>query len=60
MMSLWLLGLVCAAACTKPNPNRCCADEADCEAKGIAVGSQCDQGFGVSRQPVHLATLREQ
>jgi hypothetical protein len=36
---------VVAGACTKPNPNRCCVDEADCEAKGIAVGSFCDQGL---------------
>jgi hypothetical protein len=32
-------------ACTKPNPNRCCTDEADCNAKGIPVGSVCDVGL---------------
>jgi hypothetical protein len=45
MKPLWVLALVVAGACTKPNPNRCCVDEADCEAKGIAVGSFCDQGL---------------
>lgn len=30
--------------CTKPNPNRCCVDEADCTANGIAPGSTCDDG----------------
>jgi hypothetical protein len=32
-------------ACTKPNPNRCCTDEADCTAKGIPTGSMCEQGL---------------
>jgi len=36
------LGLV---ACTKPNPNRCCTDEADCMANDIPVGSTCNDGL---------------
>src|SRR4051794_8494575 len=32
-------------ACTKPNPNRCCNDEADCMAAGLAVGSTCSDGL---------------
>jgi hypothetical protein len=31
--------------CTKPNPNRCCTDEADCMAVGLAVGSTCAVGL---------------
>lgn len=42
----WVLGfLVLAVACTKPNPNRCCTDEADCTAKGIPVGNTCGEGL---------------
>ncbi|HEY1557349.1 MAG TPA: choice-of-anchor Q domain-containing protein [Kofleriaceae bacterium] len=37
-----VLGLV---ACTKPNPNRCCTDEADCEANDIPAGSTCADGL---------------
>jgi hypothetical protein len=45
-MKAFLLGLaVVVVGCTKPNPNVCCADEADCAAKGISVGSQCEQGL---------------
>ncbi|HVZ22536.1 MAG TPA: choice-of-anchor Q domain-containing protein [Vicinamibacterales bacterium] len=35
---LWL-------GCTKPNPNRCCIDEADCKANDIPVGSTCSDGL---------------
>lgn len=41
----WLLVVAVFAACTKPNPNRCCVDEADCRAKDIPVGSVCDPGL---------------
>src|SRR5690606_781182 len=37
--------LVVLLGCTKPNPNRCCTDEADCQATGIPVGSTCDDGL---------------
>jgi hypothetical protein len=37
--------LVLVIACTKPNPNRCCTDEADCTAKGIPVSNTCDEGL---------------
>jgi hypothetical protein len=37
--------LVFVLACTKPNPNRCCTDEADCNAKDIPVGSICEAGL---------------
>jgi hypothetical protein len=43
-----LTGLVVALfvlGCTKPNPNVCCTDAADCSAKGIPVGSICDEGL---------------
>jgi hypothetical protein len=44
-----LTGLVVAffvlVGCTKPNPNVCCSNEADCNAKGIPVGSICDDGL---------------
>ena len=36
--------LVGAAGCTKPNPNRCCVNEADCAAAGLPVGMTCDDG----------------
>src|SRR4051812_41751513 len=32
------------AACTKPNPNRCCTDQADCDAAGIPLGTDCPDG----------------
>jgi hypothetical protein len=32
-------------ACTKPNPNRCCTDEADCMAQGLPTDSQCSEGL---------------
>jgi hypothetical protein len=44
-MKTFLLGLLLLAACTKPNPNRCCTDEADCMAQGLPTDSQCDQGL---------------
>src|SRR5262249_5755430 len=34
-----------AVACTKPNPNRCCVDDADCMANNIPVGSTCADGL---------------
>lgn len=37
--------LVLALACTKPNPNRCCTDEADCSAKGIPSANTCGEGL---------------
>src|SRR5512147_1820838 len=39
------LALVALVACTKPNPNRCCTDEADCMAHGIPNGSTCADGL---------------
>ncbi len=44
MLRCWALVLF-VIGCTRPNPNRCCADEADCVAKDIPVGSTCDQGL---------------
>ena len=45
--NLLLLVLVAAlvAGCTKPNPNRCCVDEADCAAAGLPSGMTCDDGY---------------
>ena len=45
--ALMKLLLVCLflVACTKPNPNRCCTDQADCTANNIAVDSTCDVGL---------------
>ena len=40
-----LLFIVGAFACTKPNPNRCCVDAADCQANNIPVGSTCPDGL---------------
>jgi hypothetical protein len=37
--------LLLLTACTKPNPNRCCTDEADCMAQGLPTDSQCDDGL---------------
>lgn len=37
--------LLLLVACTKPNPNRCCTDEADCSDHGIPVGSTCEAGL---------------
>ncbi len=37
--------LLLAVACTKPNPNRCCTDEADCAAAELPVGSTCAAGL---------------
>lgn len=47
MRFLVVVGLVIVAAgCpTEPNPNVCCTDEADCQAKGIPSGSQCGDGL---------------
>jgi hypothetical protein len=43
--SLLFVVVVVVVGCTKPNPNRCCSDEADCNSKGIPVGSICEQGL---------------
>lgn len=40
-----LLLIVLLTACTKPNRNVCCIEEADCMAKGIPVGSVCAEGL---------------
>ncbi|NVB79178.1 MAG: hypothetical protein HOV81_12325 [Kofleriaceae bacterium] len=40
-----VLVVLLLVACTKPNPNRCCRDEIDCEEKGIPIGSQCEEGL---------------
>jgi hypothetical protein len=45
MRSITIAAFALFVACTKPNPNRCCNDEADCMAKGIPVGSRCEQGL---------------
>jgi hypothetical protein len=45
MKALLLALAVIVLGCTKPNPNVCCTDEADCAAKGIPVGSICEQGL---------------
>src|ERR1051326_9553179 len=37
---LWLL-----VSCTKPNPNRCCTDEAACTSHGVPVGQTCTGGL---------------
>jgi len=38
-------GVALVASCTRPNPNRCCSDEADCNANGIPTGSTCQEGL---------------
>lgn len=45
LMQSLMVCLAFVAACTKPNPNRCCTDEADCTASSIPVGSTCDDGL---------------
>ncbi len=45
MYKLFVLLALVAVGCTRPNPNRCCTDEADCNEHGIAVGSTCDTGL---------------
>jgi len=42
---LLLVGLVASGGCTKANPNQCCTDQADCNAKGIPVDMQCGDGL---------------
>ena len=37
--------LVVVVGCTKPNPNRCCTDEADCTTNDIPAGSVCEAGL---------------
>jgi len=34
-----------SAACTKPNPDLCCNDAADCAAQGISMDHACAQGL---------------
>lgn len=43
-MRILALSLMALLACTKPNPNRCCTDEADCAAAGLPAGMTCDDG----------------
>ena len=45
MRNVLLVSLLALGACTKPNPNRCCVDEADCMANNIPVGSTCTDGL---------------
>lgn len=46
MRNLYLIvSLVGLVACTKPNPNRCCLDPADCQTNNIPVGSTCKDGL---------------
>ena len=45
MRNLILFVVLLGAACTKPNPNRCCTDPADCQANNIPVGSTCQDGL---------------
>ena len=45
-MKTFLLGmLLWTVACTKPNPNRCCTDAADCAEQGLPADSQCADGL---------------
>lgn len=43
-MKLLVGVVVLLVSCTKPNPNLCCIDQADCEAHGLATGRTCQQG----------------
>jgi hypothetical protein len=45
MRALSVVFVLFVLGCTKPNPNVCCTDEADCKAAGIPVGSGCEQGL---------------
>ena len=45
MRNLILFVVLLGAACTKPNPNRCCTDPADCQANNIPVGNTCQDGL---------------
>lgn len=40
-----LVFVVLLVACTKPNPNLCCTDEADCDAAGLPHDSTCAAGL---------------
>jgi len=42
---LILVLLISLFGCTKRNPAACCTTEADCDAKGLPIGSECDDGF---------------
>lgn len=46
-MGRWLILVVLAlgSACTKRNPAACCTTDADCEAKGLPAGSECEAGY---------------
>ncbi len=41
----FILATLVLVACTKPNPDRCCNDEADCTAQGLPIGSACTNGL---------------
>src|SRR5438105_4550142 len=43
-VTIWTV-LFVAVACTKPNPNRCCVDPADCTANNIPQGNTCKDGL---------------
>ena len=45
MRNLIVFAILLGAACTKPNPNRCCTDPADCQANNIPAGSTCQDGL---------------
>jgi hypothetical protein len=44
-MRALIISLAVLVSCTRPNPNRCCTDEADCTAKDIPIGSMCSDGL---------------
>ncbi|MCX5748122.1 MAG: right-handed parallel beta-helix repeat-containing protein [Proteobacteria bacterium] len=45
-MRILVVTFVLLASCaTKPNPNRCCIDEADCASEGLPTGMVCDDGL---------------
>ena len=45
MRQLMIAIALLAAACTKPNPDRCCTDAADCSANDIPVTNTCSDGM---------------
>ena len=45
MMRILVVALFVAAACTKPNPDVCCTDAADCTAHDLPVSMTCGDGL---------------
>lgn len=45
MRFIFIAVVVVVVGCTKPNPNRCCVDAADCAANNIPITNTCSDGL---------------